>query len=127
MNVLVTGSKGFISKNLIFRLKKKKIKVLEFNKGNSIYELEEKVINSDIIFHLAGENRSTKKESFFKNNLILSEQISNIIQKRKLNKKIIFSSTTQVNKNNIYGKTKLLSEKVLKKCSKKNKNNIKNL
>ena len=121
MNVLVTGSKGFIAKNLILRLNSEKINILEFNKSNSFSDLEDKIIKSDIIFHLAGENRSDLDKNFYKNNLNLTEQIAEVIKKRKLNKKIIFSSTAQVIKSNIYGKTKLLSEKVLKECTKKTK------
>ncbi len=125
MNILVTGSKGFIAKNLILRLKSEKINILEFNKINNFSDLEDKIIKSDIIFHLAGENRSDQDKNYYKNNLNLTEQIAEVIKKRKLNKKIIFSSTAQVIKSNIYGKTKLLSEKALKECTKKTKSIIK--
>ena len=120
MNVLVTGSNGFIAKNLIIRLKSLKYNIIKFNKKNNYYQLENKILKSDIIFHLAGENRSNNKKDFVKNNYDLSKTISEIIIEKKLKKKIIFSSSTQVIKNkNIYAKTKLLSEKVLTKCTKK--------
>ena len=121
MNILVTGSEGFIAKNLIIELKKLRHNVIKFEKKNSLKELENKILKSDIIFHLAGENRSDNYKDFKKNNIDLSKYIADFIIIKKLKKKIIFSSSIQVleNKKSIYAKTKLLSEKELKKCSKK--------
>ena len=126
MNVLVTGSNGFIAKNLIVGLKNLNCNVVKFDKKNNLEQLKNKIIKSDIIFHLAGENRSNNKKDFFKNNLNLSKQISEIIIQRQLKKKIIFSSSTQVQNNNknVYAKTKLLSEKALFQCTKKTKSVI---
>ncbi len=126
MNVLVTGSDGFIAKNLIIGLKHLKYKVIKFNKKNNLQQLENKILKSDIIFHLAGENRSKNKKDFLENNVNFSKQISEIIITKKLKKKIIFSSSTQVinNKKSIYAKTKLLAEKELLKCSKKTNSTV---
>ena len=74
MNVLVTGSNGFIAKNLIIRLKSLKYNIIKFNKKNNYYQLENKILKSDIIFHLAGENRSNNKKDFVKNNYDLSKK-----------------------------------------------------
>ena len=71
MNVLVTGSNGFIAKNLIVGLKNLNCNVVKFDKKNNLEQLKNKIIKSDIIFHLAGENRSNNKKDFFKNNLNL--------------------------------------------------------
>ena len=68
MNILVTGSKGFIAKNLIYRLKENRYNVMEFIKGDSLKSLKLKIKNADIVFHLAGENRSDDDELFTKNN-----------------------------------------------------------
>ncbi len=126
MNVLVTGSNGFIAKNLIVGLKNLNYNVFKFDKKNNLEQLKNKIVKSDIIFHFAGENRSNNKKDFFKNNVNLSKQISEIIIKNQLKKKIIFSSSTQVlNKTkNVYVKTKLLSEKALLHCTKKTKSVI---
>ncbi len=121
MNILVTGSEGFIAKNLIVQLKNLKCNIIKFNKNHNVKDLENKILKSDFIFHLAGENRSNNNKDFFKNNVNLSKKISEIIISKKLNKKIIFSSSTQVlkNKKSIYAKTKLMAEKELTKCTKK--------
>ena len=90
---------------------------------NSLSQLKNKIIKSDIIFHLAGENRSKRNKDYYKNNFNLTKKITDIIISNNLKKKIIFSSSSQVlkNKNNIYSKTKLLSENEIKKCIRKTK------
>ena len=91
MNILVTGSKGFIAKNLIIRLESlKNIRVLKFNKKNNFEDLEKKIKISDIIFHLAGSNREKFEKIFIKNNIDLCAKISEIIIKNKLKKKNYF-------------------------------------
>ena len=121
MNILVTGSEGFIAKNLILELNNLKYNIIKFDKKNNINDLENKILKSDLIFHLAGENRSHNNKDFFKNNVNLSKKISEIIISKKLNKKIVFSSSTQVlnNDKSIYSKTKSMAEKELIKCTKK--------
>lgn len=120
MNVLVTGSNGFISKNLITSLKEyKKVKINTFHK-NTKENLETLIKNADVIYHLAGQNRSLNNQQFKKNNTNLTKIICEIIKKNNLKTKIIFSSTTQVKNKSIYGVTKLESEKIIKKTLKKN-------
>ena len=53
MNILVTGSDGFVAKNLIINLKNLKYKIIKFDRQNNFQQLEKKIIKSDIIFHLA--------------------------------------------------------------------------
>lgn len=53
MNILVTGSKGFLASNLITRLKEKNVNILHFNKSSKKILLEKYVKISDFIFHLA--------------------------------------------------------------------------
>ena len=86
MNILVTGSEGFIAKNLIVQLKNLKCNIIKFNKNHNVKDLENKILKSDFIFHLAGENRSNNNKDFFKNNVNLSKKISEIIISKKLNK-----------------------------------------
>ena len=54
MNILVTGSEGFVAKNLIIKLKHLKYNIIKFNKKNNLKELKNKILKSDVIFHLAG-------------------------------------------------------------------------
>lgn len=118
MEILITGSDGFIAKNLIYRLRNlNNVKINLFSKKTNPQNLEKLIIKSDCIIHLAGENRSNKKSDFNKNNFLLSKKISDIIISNKLEKKIIYSSTSRYKENNNYGKTKLKSEVILKQIT----------
>ena len=50
MRVLVTGSNGFIGKNLIVRLNELNIKVKTYNRENSINDLKQLINETDCIF-----------------------------------------------------------------------------
>ena len=64
MRILITGSNGFVGKNLYYFLKsKKKYEIYEFNRKDNFKKLEKLVHLVDVIFHCAGENRSKKKKT----------------------------------------------------------------
>jgi UDP-2-acetamido-2,6-beta-L-arabino-hexul-4-ose reductase len=57
-NILITGAKGFIGKNLTASFKELKNKNLFlYDLEDSLDTLKEYVQSADIIFHLAGINR----------------------------------------------------------------------
>lgn len=125
-NILITGSNGFIGSNLISFLKEeKKYKLILFSKKDSDENLKTKVLISDIIFHLAGENKSKTFNNFLKNNVHLTQRIINILETKKKRTPIVYTSTTKVKENNFYGKTKLKAEYIIKSYGKKNKVPIK--
>ena len=118
MKVLVTGSKGFIGKNLLFKLiSKKKYQIYEFNRGDSLKKLSNLIQKADIIFHTAGVNRSTKKNFFISNNINLTNKIVTLVNQKKTKTKVIFTSTDLINKKLIseYATTKLKAENLIKK------------
>ena len=58
MKILITGSKGFIGKNLTCFIKDNyKHEILEFNRTESLKSLEIMIKKADFIIHLAGVNR----------------------------------------------------------------------
>ena len=124
MNILVTGSKGFIAKNLIFRLKENKYNVIEFVKGESISSLKIKIKHADIVFHLAGENRSDDYDSFTNNNEKLTENICKFIKEKNKNTPIIFSSSIHANQDSPYGVSKRNAEILLKELKRETGNTI---
>ncbi|MDO9670669.1 NAD-dependent epimerase/dehydratase family protein, partial [Glaesserella parasuis] len=65
MKVLVTGSNGFIAKNLIQYLSEKNnIEIMLFNRQSSEEELNSMLLEADWIVHLAGINRPKNEEEF---------------------------------------------------------------
>ena len=123
MNILVTGSNGFIGKNLKLFLLEKKFNVLEFKRGDSFIKLEKLIEKSDLIFHLAGENRSENNQDFVNNNHLLTKLICQRLSEEKKNIPVIFSSSVQARNSGIYGETKKLAEEELIKLQKDNHNN----
>ena len=122
--ILVTGSEGFIGKNLLVNLQEKKtFDILTFNRGDDLNKLINHIEKSDLIVHLAGENRPKDSRDFIKTNLNLTKEIVKLVEANstKYNKNIpiIFSSSIQVKLQNEYGKSKLLAEKELEILSKK--------
>ncbi|VEH39636.1 ADP-glyceromanno-heptose 6-epimerase [Fusobacterium varium] len=111
MEVLVTGAKGFIGKNLVERLSRiDGIVIHQFDKENSIDEIEEYIEKIDFIFHLAGINRPENPEEFYKGNRDTIKELIDVIEKRKLKIPILVTSSIQAEKDNDYGKSKLEGE-----------------
>ena len=110
MRVLVTGSNGFIGKNLIVRLNELDISYEVFTRSNSTIELQGLIEKSDFIIHLAGENRPEDEGDFEVVNSGLTSLICDKI--RLIGKKIpiILASSTQAESQNLYGKSKLRAE-----------------
>ena len=81
--------------------------------------------SSDLIVHLAGENRPKSKELFKKNNTKLTLQLCKEVDKvyKRSNKHIpiIFSSSIHALSNSLYGKTKLEAENHLKDLNQRTK------
>ena len=124
LRILITGANGFIAKNLIHNLKnsKKSIFIYEFTRKNNIKDLEDFIYSSEVIVHLAGENRSKNLNDFETNNVKLSKEISNIVKKKFLEKnqatKVIFSSSIQAEGESNYAKTKRKAEKYFEELQK---------
>jgi len=114
MKVLVTGSNGFIGKNLIERLSRfDGVEVETFDKNDSVDTLTNKISNIDFIFHLAGVNRPENSEDFYVGNRDLTQIIVDEVLKSGRNVPIVLTSSTQVKNDNDYGKSKLGSESVI--------------
>ena len=114
MSVLVTGSNGFIGKNLVVRLNEMKIKVKTFNRENSINDLKNLIRETEFIIHLAGVNRPENDKDFDDINVGLTQAICEGVKSLGKKVPIIFASSTQANLKNIYGKSKLEAELCLR-------------
>lgn len=118
MKVLVTGSKGFIGKNLCLRLEEKpEFEIITFDRQDLDSDLKTKLHEADVIIHLAGENRPLKDEDFNKVNFELTQEICSIIKEYGQKKPIIMASSAQANKDNPYGKSKLAAENAIELLS----------
>ena len=114
MKILVTGSEGFIAKNLIqFLSEKSDIEITKFNRDSSESDLEESVLSADWIVHLAGVNRPLNEQEFIDGNVSLTQKIVDILRQAEKQTPIILSSSIQAERDNAYGQSKLGGEQAL--------------
>lgn len=119
--ILVTGSEGFIGKNLITRLKElDSVVIKSFDKDDNIEILKKYLRESDIIFHFAGVNRPKNVEEFEKVNVGLTKDIINLLEEMDKKIPIVITSSIQAELDNPYGKSKKMAEDELIKYAKKN-------
>lgn len=119
-NILVTGSKGFIGKNLLKRFAEQDFNILEFNRDDSLYTLEKLILQSDFIVHLAGEVRPNSSTDEFKNsNTLFTQNIIDILKKHNKCTSILMASTIHAKLlKNEYGITKREAELLIESYSK---------
>jgi len=115
LRIFVTGSKGFIGKNLVLRLSElPDFKVVEFNRGDSEASLPSLLSGADAIIHLAGENRPRNVEDFVLVNANLTQAICDAIKASGKHVPLILASSTQSEQENPYGQSKRAAEDIVK-------------
>ena len=125
MKVMVTGSNGFIGKNLTSRLSEFiDIELLLYDRNSSIKLLPKLVENADLIFHLAGANRPIAVDEFYSSNSEFTNCLCNSIIESNSKAEIVFTSSTQSDLENDYGISKRLAENALTRLGKINGNTV---
>jgi UDP-2-acetamido-2,6-beta-L-arabino-hexul-4-ose reductase len=123
LKVLITGSKGFIGKNLVARLSEiDRFNLVFFTRGEGADSLRIKILEVDVIIHLAGENRPSDIGDYKKNNTDLTHTICKYILETGRNIPLIFASSTQVLQNNPYGISKRAAENIIEEFVHKSNN-----
>jgi UDP-2-acetamido-2,6-beta-L-arabino-hexul-4-ose reductase len=119
--VLVTGSDGFIGKNLIEGLRKfEDVEISTFDIEDNRSSLAVYLKKADIVFHLAGVNRPEKVEEFEIGNTDLMRNIVDMLEKSNRNIPVVLSSSIQATLDNPYGISKKRAEDILIEYSLKN-------
>jgi UDP-2-acetamido-2,6-beta-L-arabino-hexul-4-ose reductase len=110
IKVGVTGSNGFIGWHLCrtLELEADKFELIEFKRDwfNDIVKLDTFVSKCDIIVHLAGLNRHSEESTIFKTNIGLAESLVESFNRINFKGQVIFSSSTQEERNNTFGNSK---------------------
>ena len=121
--ILVTGSNGFIGKNLLQRLSEigcQNIKT--YNRENNTSDLKKLTKNCDIIYHLAGENRPVNEEDFDLVNFGLTRKLcdilANLTSQRREKIHLVYISSAQFNMPTKYGVSKKKAESEIETLSK---------
>ena len=111
MRVLVTGSRGFVGKNLVVRLGEiSGFESLRFDRDDALATLPGKVGQADAVVHLAGENRPTDAADFVQGNVELTKALFAAIQVSGRKIPLILASSIQADFSNPYGQSKRAAE-----------------
>jgi len=114
MKVLVTGAKGFIGKNLCTQLAEDSdVQVVTYTHADKADDLVAKVEGVEVIFHLAGVNRPETEGEFSIGNTDLTQKLCKAMELSASKANIIYTSSTQIERNNAYGQSKLAAEDIL--------------
>lgn len=113
----ITGQSGFIGTHLYNYLGLKKDLVERIPFDDSFFQDESKlnkfVKNCDAIIHLAALNRHNEPDVIYKTNIHLVKQLINAIEKTNSRPHILFSSSTQEERDNVYGNSKRIGRNML--------------
>ena len=125
MNILVTGAKGFIGRNLIETLhnirdgKDKSygldtdITVFEYDVDTDPALLDLYCKNADFVFNLAGVNRPQDPKEFMEGNFGFATVLLETLKKHNNTCPIMISSSIQAELNNPYGESKKAGEDLM--------------
>lgn len=107
MNILVTGAKGFVGKNLAESLKnirdgkdrtRPNLKIEEiylYDIDSSVYELETACEKADFVFNLAGVNRPKDNSEFMQGNFGFASKLLDTLKKYNNKCTVMLSSSIQ--------------------------------
>lgn len=129
MNILVTGAKGFVGRNLVEALKNLKYgkdrtrpdlkieEIYEYDLSSNADELDLYCKNADFVFNLAGVNRPKDQSEFMQGNFGFASGLLNCLQKYKNSCPVMLASSIQASlegrfAEGDYGKSKKAGEEL---------------
>jgi UDP-2-acetamido-2,6-beta-L-arabino-hexul-4-ose reductase len=111
MNVLVTGSNGFVGRNLCAALgTRPHVRIIGYDLGSQPAELDRALEEAEVIYHLAGVNRPQRVEEYQAGNAGFTDEICTKLALLGRRPKIVLSSSIQAELNNPYGASKREAE-----------------
>lgn len=130
MNILVTGSAGALGRNLVENLKairdgKNRTRpnlrigeIFEYDKDNTLEQLEEYCERADFIVHAAGVNRPKETGEFMEGNFGFTSTLLDTLKRHNNKAPIMITSSVQATLsgrfgNSEYGRSKLAGEELM--------------
>ena len=116
MNILITGARGFMGKNLRSALTGRygdAHRLILLDMPHTEEELLAAAAEADFVFHLAGVNRPTDPADFQKGNADFTRQLLTLLKERGKRPPVLLSSSIQAALENPYGQSKLSAEQAV--------------
>lgn len=125
MNILVTGARGFVGRNLVSSLHNiqsgkarndhisSDIKVYEYDIDSDPSELDIYCKNADFVFNLAGVNRPQTESEFMSGNFGFVSRLLDTLKKYNNNCPVMNASSTQATLDNPYAESKRAGEQLM--------------
>jgi len=117
MKVVVTGSRGFIGKNLCVFLREQQHDVFEIHRETDQQDILSYLSLADFVFHLAGTNRPTNPAEFQSGNVDLTRFIVEGLSDSNRGIPLVLTSSTQAENDSDYGVSKCAAEKIVQSYS----------
>ena len=131
VRVGITGKSGFIGYHLYHTLYlfKDEFTLVKFEKCffNEQLKLDTFVSSCDVIIHLAALNRHSEPEVIYETNISLIKNLVKALKRTKSNAHVIISSSTQEERDNLYGKSKKEGRTLLSDWAKLNNGRLSGL
>lgn len=106
----ITGQEGFVGKYLYNTLKlfPQEFEIVEFERAffSDAEKLEAFVSDCDVIVHLAAMNRHDDPEVIYNTNISLVQNLISALKSTNSKPHVLFSSSSQEERDNLYGKSK---------------------
>ena len=126
MKILVTGSRGFVGRNLVSQLHNirdgkarnygiagEELAIYEYDMDSDPAELDVYCKQADFVFNLAGVNRPKDASEFMKGNFGFASTLLDTLKKHGNTCPVMISSSTQAALDNPYGESKRAGEQLL--------------
>lgn len=106
----ITGQEGFVGSHLYntLGLQPEKFERISFERDffESPEKLDDFVKQCNVIVHLAAMNRHPDPEAIFNNNVELAKKLKDSLERTGSKAHVLFSSSSQEERDNLYGKSK---------------------
>lgn len=126
INVLVTGAKGFVGRNLVsqlyniqsgkakgYAISGEELNIYTYDLDSDPSELDVYCKNADFVFNLAGVNRPEDPKEFMEGNFGFASILLDTLRKHRNTCPVMISSSTQAALDNPYGESKRAGENLL--------------
>ena len=121
MKILVTGSKGFVGKNLITELRNRGFcDIFEYDIDSDKNALKEYTKTCDFVFHLAGVNRPKDEKMFMQGNFGFTSELLDLLKQNGSKVPVLITSSIQAERDNPYGQSKKAGEDLVFAYGKEN-------